>query len=124
MKTLKSVVLIALLGAVVISCKQKSSQAKNEAVEKESPSSEKKAILDKKLTTASFKIEGMTCAIGCAKTIEKELSATAGVQKATVDFEKKEAVILFDATKQTPEKLVKLVESTGDGKTYKVSYYK
>jgi len=39
--------------------------------------------------TASFTISGMTCAIGCAKTIQDELSETDGVQKATVDFDKK-----------------------------------
>ena len=77
-----------------------------------------------KLETASFNIEGMTCAIGCAKTIEKELSETKGVQKATVDFDKKEATVSFDSTKQTPKTLVKLVEATGDGKTYKVSKVK
>jgi len=30
----------------------------------------------------------MTCAIGCAKTIETKLAKMDGVQKATVDFEK------------------------------------
>ncbi|GEP49701.1 hypothetical protein FNO01nite_03730 [Flavobacterium noncentrifugens] len=63
----------------------------------------------------------MSCAIGCAKTIEKELSEMDGVQKASVDFDSKKAVIDFDATKQTPENFVKVVEATADGKTYKVS---
>lgn len=71
--------------------------------------------------TASFKIDGMTCAMGCAKTIETKLSKLDGVQKATVDFDKKEATVEFDATVQTPEKLTEAVETTGDGETYKVS---
>ena len=71
--------------------------------------------------TASFKIEGMTCAMGCAKTIETKLSNMEGVQKATVDFDKKQATVEFDATIQNPEKLTKAVETTGDGETYKVS---
>ncbi|AIJ37629.1 heavy-metal-associated domain-containing protein [Flavobacterium psychrophilum] len=66
----------------------------------------------------------MTCAIGCAKTIENKLVSLDGVQKATVDFDKKMAIIQYDATVQTPEKLVQTVEAVADGKTYKVSNVK
>jgi copper chaperone CopZ len=66
----------------------------------------------------------MTCAIGCAKTIEEELSGLDGVKKATVDFDKKSAIVIFDKTVQTPEKLIKIVQATGDGKTYKVANMK
>lgn len=124
MKAIKYVITLSLFGILFLSCKQIGSETKKEANEKKSVLSEKKTISVEKLATANFTIEGMTCAIGCAKTIEKELSETDGVQKATVDFDKKEAIVSFDATKQTPEKLVKLVEATGDGKTYKVSNLK
>ncbi len=66
----------------------------------------------------------MTCAMGCAKTIEKKLAEMDGVQKATVDFDKKTATVEFDANKQTSEKLVETVEAAADGKTYKVSNVK
>jgi copper chaperone CopZ len=69
----------------------------------------------------SFTVDGMTCAIGCAKTIETKLSQMKGVQKATVDFDQKLAEVQFDAAVLTSEDLVKAVESTGDGATYKVS---
>jgi copper chaperone CopZ len=62
----------------------------------------------------------MTCAMGCAKTIEKKLADMEGVQKATVDFDKKEATVNFDAAILTPEKLYATVEATADGNTYKV----
>ena len=42
------------------------------------------------------------------------------VQKATVDFDKKEATVEFDATVLTPEKLYATVEGAADGNTYKV----
>ena len=77
-----------------------------------------------KVETASFNIEGMTCAMGCAKTIENKLVNLDGVQKASVDFDKKTATIKYDATVQTPEKLVETVEAVADGKTYKVSNVK
>ena len=84
----------------------------------------KKEIAAANVQTASFTVEGMTCAVGCAKTIEEELSGLDGVQKATVDFDKKLATVTFDKTVQTPEKLTEVVQATGDGKTYKVSNMK
>jgi Cu+-exporting ATPase len=38
----------------------------------------------------------MTCAIGCAKTIEKKLAKMDGVKSAKVDFEKKLAQVEYD----------------------------
>jgi mercuric ion binding protein len=66
----------------------------------------------------------MTCAVGCAKTIEDELANLDGVEKAAVDFDKKTATVTFDKTVQNPESLTKVVQETGDGKTYKVSNIK
>jgi copper chaperone CopZ len=44
-----------------------------------------------------------------------------GVQKATVDFDKKEATVDFDAAILNADKIKKTVESAADGETYKVS---
>ncbi|POS03031.1 heavy-metal-associated domain-containing protein [Flavobacterium croceum] len=71
--------------------------------------------------TITFHIEGMTCAIGCAKTIEDKLNETDGIQDAKVDFDKQEAVVHFDLDKLSTDDIKKLVESTADGKSYKVS---
>ena len=84
----------------------------------------KKEIAVANLQEASFKIDGMTCAIGCAKTIEEELNGLDGVKAAKVDFEKKSASISFDKTILTPKIITKVVQATGDGKTYKVSNMK
>jgi mercuric ion binding protein len=121
MKFSKSLGLIAISAMVFVSCKQTDSAPKTEAGS-EVASAQTNAPA--KMETASFSIEGMTCAMGCAKTIEKKLSEMDGVQKAAVDFEKKTATVEFDANKQTPETLVKTVEATADGKTYKVSNVK
>jgi periplasmic mercuric ion binding protein len=74
--------------------------------------------------TTSFTVEGMTCAEGCAKTIENKLASTEGVLKAKVNFDKKSATVQYDSSIQTPEKIVELVEKVADGKTYKVSNVK
>jgi len=120
----KSIVSFAFTSLLFIGCKEAPSGSLANAQISDSASDKKEIVAAVKPETATFHIEGMSCAIGCAKTIEKKLSEMNGVQKAAVDFDKKEAIVEFDATIQTPEKLTKAVESTGDGQTYKVSQMK
>jgi mercuric ion binding protein len=115
----KSFLAIAVTSILFLSCKKPEVK-----IATESEVAKKEIVAMVKPETASFNIEGMTCAIGCAKTIQEKLAGMDGVQKATVDFDKKTATVEFDATKQTPAKLLEAVESTGDGKTYKVSNMK
>lgn len=123
MKFTKIIATVAIASLAFVSCKKE--EDKSLAVinkEKTAPApKEHKAIAAENVQTASFTIEGMTCAMGCAKTIEKELSDLDGVEKATVDFDKKTATVVFDKTVQNQENLTKVVQATGDGKTYKVS---
>ena len=114
----KSIVTLALSSLFFVSCKETGSKPETNAKD-EVATVEKKAAL--KPETAVLKIDGMTCSMGCAKTIERKLAEIEGVQEAKVDFDKKEATVSFDAAVLTPEKLSKTVEATADGKTYKVS---
>lgn len=120
----KSFLALTLTTLLITSCKETSTEAKDESITEAAVTTKKQAINPDKLETASFNIEGMTCAMGCAKTIEKELAEMEGVQEATVDFEKKTATVAFDSTLQSPESLSKTVEGTADGQTYKVSNIK
>lgn len=121
----KSIAIIALSGLFFASCKDNKAEVKTENASTEVVAPKvKKEIAAANLQTASFTVEGMTCAIGCAKTIQEELTALDGVQEAKVDFDKKLATVTFDKTVQTPESLTKIVQATGDGKTYKVSNMK
>lgn len=115
----KSLLAFGIASTLFIGCQD--AAKKPAAANAETKAEKKEVAAAVKPETASFKIEGMTCAMGCAKTIETKLSNLEGVQKATVDFDKKEATVEFDATIQTPEKLTKAVETAGDGETYKVS---
>ena len=117
----KSLLTIGLVSTLLFSCKDTASKP---VAGTDESNTKKEVAVAAKPETASFKIEGMTCAMGCAKTIETKLSKMDGVQKATVDFDKKEATVEFDAAVLTPEKLTKAVETTGDGETYKVSEMK
>lgn len=121
----KSIAIIAISGLLFASCKDNKAELKTETASTETATPKvKKEIVAANLQTASFTIEGMTCAVGCAATIQEELTGLDGVQTAKVDFEKKLATVTFDKTVQTPESLTKIVQATGDGKTYKVSNVK
>jgi mercuric ion binding protein len=121
----KSIAIIVLSALLFASCKDNKAESKTETAATETVAPKvKKEIAAANLQTASFTIEGMTCAMGCAKTIEEELTDLDGVQTAKVDFDKKLATVTFDKTIQTPESLTKVVQATGDGKTYTVSNMK
>ncbi|WNM19405.1 heavy-metal-associated domain-containing protein [Flavobacterium capsici] len=120
MKLTSSLVTLALSSFLLISCKETGNKAEIETNTASVTESSKPNVVAKP-EVATFKIDGMSCAIGCAKTIEKKLNKTEGVQEANVDFEKKEATVSFDAAVVSPEKLQEIVEKTADGKTYKVS---
>lgn len=117
----KSITTLVLASLLFAGCKEKeTNKIIKETTTAEAPKV-KKEIAAANLQTASFSVEGMTCAVGCAKTIQEDLTGLEGVQKATVDFDSKIATITFDKTIQTPEKLTTVVEAAADGKTYKVS---
>ena len=120
MKITKTIVTLAFVSLLTVSCK-KEAATKEVTAEKEVGAPKKEVVIAaENVQTASFEIEGMTCAMGCAKTIEEELGAMGGVQKATVDFDSKKATVIFDKTIQNQDNLTKVVEATADGKTYKV----
>lgn len=120
MKISKIALSIVLCSVLLFSCKNTDSPANvDDKVEVSN-----KVTAATKPETASIKIEGMTCAIGCAKTIEENLSEVKGVQKAAVDFDTKMATINFDADKISAQDLVKTIENSADGKTYKVAEVK
>lgn len=124
MKFTKIITALAISGLVFVSCKKEEDKSLAVINADKTVTKEHKAIAAENVQTASFTIEGMTCAVGCAKTIEKELSNLEGVEKAAVDFDKKTATVTFDKTIQNPENLTKVVQETGDGKTYKTSNIK
>ena len=62
--------------------------------------------------TARIKVEGMHCKM-CSASVTKALKATAGVEKAEVNFETGEAVIQYDDQKVTEAKLREVINSTG-----------
>ena len=118
----KSLLVLAVAGITFTGCTKEEKTTETTATT-ETPSP-KKEIAAADLQTATFEIEGMTCAMGCAATIEKKLAETEGVKEAKVDFETKTATVAFDKTVNNQESLTKIVEGVADGKSYKVANYK
>lgn len=120
----KSIMTLMIASLLFVGCKEKTNETVlNSATEKSAPKV-KKEIAAANLQTASFTIKGMSCEIGCAKTIQEELNGLEGVQTASVDFAKELATVSFDKTTLTTAELTKVVEATADGKTYTVSNMK
>ncbi len=120
----KTLFSLAVAGLLFVGCKDTATSNAEGTITDTEVSTEAPALASGKIETASFDISGMTCAMGCAKTIEENLSKMDGVQKATVDFDTKTATVEYDNGKQTPEKLIQVVEKSADGKTYKVENVK
>ena len=115
MNTFKSLCIVAVLALSFIACKD---EAKPEVktVEVEVNEKDVDQTLEPNATYAKveFGIDGMTCAMGCAKTIEKKIAKMDGVKSAKVDFDKRIAKVEYDEAKVTPIILEKAVTSVAD----------
>ena len=124
MKLVKILSVAMLTSIVMVSCKQNTNQqsetttpaVENTNVAEDTLGNEVTGVMEK----ASFEIEGMSCAIGCAAKIEKDLANLPGVKSAKVDFETKKATVEYDNSKQNPISIQSTVEGIAKG-SYKVS---
>ena len=118
MKQIKKIAAIAVIALAAFSCKN---ETKAEVVTVETAVETAKAELDPNATyaKAEFTIEGMTCAIGCARTIEKKLAKMEGVKSAKVDYDKKLAMVEYDDAKVTTTSLEETVTKVGETYTVK-----
>jgi copper chaperone CopZ len=64
------------------------------------------------LETLTLSVRGMTCG-NCARSVERKLSATPGVTKATVDLASARAAVEYDAGLVKPEALANAVRQLG-----------
>ena len=117
MKTIKHILTLTLIATFAFSCKNE----KNPEVKTVEVETEVVKELDPNATyaKAEFTIDDMTCQIGCAATIQKKIAKMDGVKSATVDFDKKLAMVEYNEAKVTPITLEEAVAKVSD--TYKVS---
>lgn len=113
MKTLKNILVVLLITTVFMGCKNEAQpEVKDVAVE----TTDQEKVLDPDATyaKAEFTIEGMSCAIGCAKKIEGNLAKMDGVKSATVDFDKKLAMVEYDEAMVSTMNLEETVKKSGE----------
>ncbi|WP_298238661.1 heavy metal-associated domain-containing protein [uncultured Algibacter sp.] len=117
MKTFRNIISIMVLTLFLVNCKNeakpviKTVETETAAVKELDPNAS--------YAKAEFTIDGMTCEIGCAKTIEKKISKMEGVKSATVDFGRKLAMVEYNEAKVTTASLENTVTNVAD--VYKVS---
>ncbi len=110
----KTIAIFALI-FMIISCKE---TRKETSIDK--------SVLDKSEIAASYKsieveIEGMTCEIGCARTIQSKLSKMDGVTYSNVNFEAEKGQFTYDENKISKEEIVHKIDGIGGGDLYKVT---
>lgn len=119
-KNLSSIVVVALL---IVSCKDdKQPEVKTVDVEITETDIAKNLDPNASYAKVEFGIDGMTCAMGCAKTIEKKMAKMEGVKTAKVDFDKRLAMVEYDEAKVSPKSLEEAVAKVGE--MYKVKEVK
>lgn len=118
MQNLKYIVLILMLALISYSCKNES-QPETKTVNIEAATPEKKLNPDAEYISANFEIEGMKCAMGCAKVIEKNIAKMDGVKEVLVDFDTKTATVSYDQELVDQKKLTATIKNTAE--TYSVT---
>ena len=105
-------ILVSLVLLLVFSCTEKTTHKKSDIKKPKSITVYKKVELE---------IEGMTCEIGCARTIESKLSKVDGITFSKVNFEAKKGNFTFDINKLSKEEIVAKITEIGGGNLYTVT---
>tara|TARA_B110000503_G_C7168791_1_gene423265 strand:+ start:4392 stop:4889 length:498 start_codon:yes stop_codon:yes gene_type:complete len=72
-------------------------------------------VLAENKMEVKMEVEGMTCAMGCAKYIENKVGDMDGVVASSVNFEEKIATFEFDKTATSPEEIQEFISNIHDG---------
>jgi mercuric ion binding protein len=112
---MKKIISFLTVFLVLTSC----NETKKDTSETTSNKNQQEAIADYK--NIEVEIEGMTCEIGCARTIESKLSKVKGITYSKVDFEAKKGVFTYDINTLNEEDIVKKIEGIAGGDLYFVT---
>ncbi len=114
----RSIFLSLMLSTLLIwSCSDEQKKLKNEDV--------KSGVLHMaEIQTVSFAVSGMTCEIGCAKTIQSKLSKKEGVTDVRVVFSDSIATVSFDSSKTSTTDISSFICGIAGGNAYTASELK
>ena len=68
-------------------------------------------------STATYRVDGMMCAINCPQKVNDSLDGVDGIKSCKVDFASKTATVIFDDEKIDSDKIAKTIAK---GTYYKV----
>jgi len=122
MNTLKNILALVMVMALMVSCKNETNPEIKTVEADVAVKTEKVLNLDANFVKSEFTIDGMTCEIGCAKLIEKNINKMDGVKSAKVDFNNKLAMVEYDEAMVNHTSLEATVTKSAD--VYKVSEMK
>lgn len=114
MKTLNYFLTLFVVVMVLSSCKNETSPETKTVEINQEQVIEKKLNPDAAYTAAKFEIDGMMCAMGCAKVIEKNMAQMDGVKRVEIDFESKIAKVEYDEKMVNKDLLIANVKKTGE----------
>ena len=106
--------LLAISALLIISCSINNEKGKTKDLKSD-------VLQIAKMETVSLAISGMTCEIGCAKSIQSKLSKKEGVAAAVVVFTDSIATITFDSNKTSAENLSSFITGIAGGNLYTAS---
>ena len=106
--------LLAISALLIISCSVNDENGKTKDLKSD-------VLQMAKMETVSLAISGMTCEIGCAKSIQSKLSKKEGVAAAVVVFTDSIATITFDSNKTSAENLSSFITGIAGGNLYTAS---
>ena len=66
-------------------------------------------LLFSRESMATYRIDGMMCAMNCPKKVNESLNELDGVKSCKVDFESKTAAIVYDNEKIDADKIAKII---------------
>lgn len=112
---MKNLIVIIVLTFICSSCNEikKEKEIKKAEVKNEE--------IAEKFKSIEVEIEGMTCEIGCARTIQSKLSKMEGVTFSKVDFESKKGQFTYDANKVSKNDIVNKIDGIAGGDIYSVT---
>lgn len=110
MRLVKAFALVLCVSLAFVACESKSEKA-----------TDSKVAVAAQMETVSLSISGMTCEIGCAKTIQSKLSKKEGINKAKVVFVDSLATVNFDANKISKAEIITFIDGIAGGNMYKAT---
>lgn len=120
MNALKNLLVVIVLSLVIVSCKNEIQPVIQEVGSETAIATKEKVLnLDAEFVKTEFTIDGMTCEVGCARLIQKNINKMDGVKTVEVDFDRKLAMVEYDEAMVNHLSLEKTVSKTAD--SYKVS---